>query len=105
MCLYRVLQESLQNVRKHANATYVVIRLLGSTRGVGLCVHDDGRGFEQDCQTSNGRKGLGLISMEERVGVLQGTFRIKTKPGDGTEIHAWVPLGQCQVSPNGGAQA
>ena len=104
-CLYRVLQESLQNVRKHANATYVVIRLLGSTRGVGLCVHDDGRGFEQDCQTSSGRKGLGLISMEERVGVLQGTFRIKTKPGDGTEIHAWVPLGQCQVSPNGGAQA
>lgn len=104
-CLYRVLQESLQNVRKHANATYVVIRLLGSTRGVGLCVHDDGRGFEQDCQTSSGRKGLGLISMEERVGVLQGTFRIKTKPGDGTEIHAWVPLGQCQVSPNGEAQA
>lgn len=104
-CLYRVLQESLQNVRKHANATYVVIRLLGSTRGVGLCIHDDGRGFDQDCQTSNGRKGLGLISMEERVGVLQGTFRIKTKPGDGTEIHAWVPLGQCQVSPNGGAQA
>lgn len=91
-CLYRVLQESLQNVRKHANATYVVIRLLGSTRGVGLCVHDDGRGFDQDHQTSNGRKGIGLISMEERVGALQGTFRLKTKPGDGTELHAWVPL-------------
>ena len=41
---------------------------------------------------SNGRKGLGLISMEERIGVLQGKFRIRTKPGDGMEIHAWVPL-------------
>ncbi|MHC9063319.1 PAS domain S-box protein [Nitrospira sp. CMX1] len=104
-CLYRVLQESLQNVRKHASATYVVIRLLGSIRGVGLCVHDDGRGFDQNHQTSNGRKGLGLISMEERVGALQGTFRLKTKPDDGTEVHAWVPLGQCEVSSNGGAPA
>ncbi len=91
-CLYRVLQESLQNVRKHANANSIVVRLLGSKLGVGLCVHDDGRGFDQDHQTSNGRKGLGLISMEERVGALQGTFQVKTKPGDGTEVHAWVPL-------------
>ncbi|MBK8275222.1 MAG: PAS domain S-box protein [Nitrospira sp.] len=91
-CLYRVLQESLQNVRKHANATYVVVRILGSTRGVGFCIHDDGHGFDQAKRVSNGRKGLGLVSMKERVGALQGTFRIKTKPGDGIEIHAWVPL-------------
>ncbi|WP_413933325.1 PAS domain S-box protein [Nitrospira sp. BLG_1] len=92
-CLYRVLQESLQNVRKHANATYVVVRLFGSKWGVGLCVHDDGRGFDYRQQMSNGRMGLGLISMEERVAALRGTFRIRTNPGDGTEIHAWVPLG------------
>ena len=90
-CLYRVLQESLQNIQKHANATSVLIRLLTTTRGVGLCVHDDGRGFEDTPETAR-RNGLGLTSMAERVGVLQGTFRVKTKPGDGTEVHAWVPL-------------
>ena len=90
-CLYRVLQESLQNVQKHANATSVLIRLLTTAGGVGLRVHDDGRGFEDAPETAR-RNGLGLTSMAERVGVLQGTFRVKTKPGDGTEVHAWVPL-------------
>ena len=92
-CLYRVLQESLQNIRKHADASSVLIRLMGTKRGIGLCVRDDGHGFDR-LSTSVGRlKGLGLISMQERVEALQGTFRIKTKPGDGTEVHAWVPLG------------
>ena len=90
-CLYRVLQESLQNVQKHANATSVLIRLLGTERGLGLCVHDDGQGFEHSAVTV-GRKGLGLTSMLERVGALKGTFRIRTKHGEGTEVHAWVPL-------------
>lgn len=90
-CLYRVLQESLQNVRKHANATSVLVRLLKTPQGVGLCVHDDGQGFEQT-QDSTKAKGLGLSSMAERVGILKGTFRIRTKPGDGTEIHASIPL-------------
>jgi PAS domain S-box-containing protein len=91
LCLYRVLQESLRNVQKHADATNVLVRFLGTARGVGLCVHDDGRGIE-NLESSTRRKGLGLISMEERVGTLGGEFRIRTKPGDGTEIHAWVPL-------------
>jgi PAS domain S-box-containing protein len=90
-CLYRIVQESLQNVRKHANATNVLVRLLRTDRGVGLCVRDDGRGIENAGETAR-RKGLGLTSMMERVGMLKGTFRIRTKPGDGTEIHAWVPL-------------
>jgi len=90
-CLYRVLQESLQNVRKHAQASNVLVRLLGTHRGVGLCVHDDGRGFEQRGASRDG-KGLGVTSMQERVRLLNGTFSIRTKRGDGTEIHAWVPL-------------
>jgi signal transduction histidine kinase len=56
-----------------------------------LCVHDDGCGIES-MERATLRKGLGLTSMEERVGALGGMFRIGTKPGDGTEIHAWVPL-------------
>jgi len=102
-CLYRVLQESLQNVRKHANATKVLVRLLGTTRGVGLCVHDDGRGFDFVREVSQERRGLGIISLQERVGALHGMFRVKTKPGDGTEVHAWIPLDQCAVSTKIGA--
>jgi len=90
-CLYRILQESLQNVRKHAQASNVLVRLLGTNRGVGLCVHDDGRGFEQR-GPGRGGKGLGVTSMQERVRLLNGIFSIRTKRGDGTEIHAWVPL-------------
>jgi len=101
-CLYRVLQESLQNVSKHAHATQVLIRLLKTPEGVGLCVHDDGRGFEQAQETSK-PKGLGLNSMAERVGTLKGTFRVRTKPGDGTEVHASVPLEQDEDSQKGGA--
>lgn len=90
-CLYRVLQEGLQNVQKHAEATTVLVRLLRTGRGLGLCIHDDGRGIENG-EGSTRRKGLGLTSMAERVGMLNGIFRIRTSPDDGTEIHAWVPL-------------
>ncbi|MGH7181840.1 MAG: PAS domain-containing sensor histidine kinase, partial [Nitrospiraceae bacterium] len=90
-CLYRVLQESLRNVRKHANATNVLVRLLRTDRGVGLCVHDDGSGIDHT-RADRERKGLGLTSMSERVLMLKGTFRLRTKTGEGTEVHAWVPL-------------
>jgi signal transduction histidine kinase len=58
-------------------------------RGLGLCVADDGRGF--DPAQANGR-GLGLVTMNERVTALDGHFRIRTNPGGGTHVHAWVPL-------------
>ncbi len=90
-CLYRVLQESLQNVRKHAEASGVLVRLVGTARGVGLCIHDDGRGFERSPDATK-QTGLGLTSMAERVRSLHGTFHVWTKAGQGTEIHAWVPL-------------
>ena len=88
-CLYRVTQESLQNVFKHAEASTVVVRLLGTSNGVGVCIYDDGKGFEE--QEASGL-GLGLLSMEERVRLAEGTFYIRTRPGGGTEVHAWVPL-------------
>jgi len=90
-CLYRVLQESLQNIRKHARATSVLVRLIHTGHGVGLCVHDDGRGFERR-EAGEGMSGLGLTSMAERLGLVNGTFRLRTKPDGGTELHAWVPI-------------
>jgi PAS domain S-box-containing protein len=90
-CLYRVLQESLQNIRKHAQATSVLVRLIRTGHGVGLCVHDDGRGFSPR-EAGEGMGGLGLTSMAERLGLVNGTFRLRTKPDGGTELHAWVPI-------------
>jgi PAS domain S-box-containing protein len=90
-CLYRIVQEGLQNVQKHAEATTVLVRLMRTGRGLGLCIHDDGRGVE-NVDGATQRKGLGLTSMAERVGMLNGVFRIRAKPGQGTELHAWVPL-------------
>ena len=89
LCLYRVAQESLQNVMKHAEASTVVVRVLGTSNGVGICIHDDGKGFEGQGSPAHG---LGLLSMEERVRLAEGTFCIRTRPGNGTEVHAWVPL-------------
>lgn len=91
LCLYRVLQEALNNVQKHAGATNVLVRFVGTGKGVGLRVHDDGRGIES-LEGAAPRKGLGLISMEERLSALQGTFRVRTRVGDGTELDAWLPL-------------
>ena len=90
-CLYRVLQESLRNVMKHAKATNVLIRLLRTDRGVALWVYDDGQGIDQTLADRN-RKGLGLTSMSERVLMVNGTFRFRTILGEGTEVHAWVPI-------------
>ena len=92
-CLFRVMQESVQNVVKHAQATSVTVQLRGSSKGVGLSVIDDGKGFDpQDLRTH--QQGLGLSSMEERLRQLHGFFRIQSRPCHGTKVCAWVP---CEV--------
>lgn len=89
-CLFRVMQESLQNVVKHAQATTVTVLLRGSSKGVGLSIIDNGKGFDpRDLRTH--RQGLGLSSMEERLRQLHGCFRIQSRPSYGTKVCAWVP--------------
>ncbi|MBX3335740.1 MAG: PAS domain S-box protein [Nitrospira sp.] len=92
-CLYRVLQESLQNVTKHAKAANILVRLQPSRNGVELSIQDDGLGFNQSGEATQPR-GLGLTSMAERVKTLHGTFRIESTVGFGTEIYAWIPLSE-----------
>lgn len=88
--LFRVMQESLQNVSKHAKATDVTVKLSGSSKGIGVSVRDNGKGF--NLGDKNARlKGLGLVSMEERTRGLGGFLRIHSFERDGTKVCAWIP--------------
>jgi signal transduction histidine kinase len=89
-CLFRVMQESVQNVVKHAHATLVTVQLRGSSKGFSLSVTDNGNGFNLHDQSTH-EHGLGLSSMEERLRQLHGFFRIRSRPSQGTKVCAWVP--------------
>ena len=90
LCLYRIAQEALGNVAKHANARQVEVRLTRSNGTVCLLVSDDGAGFDSSRSETSG--GLGLINMRERVRQLNGTFEFESKPGHGTRVKAEVPF-------------
>jgi len=90
-CLYRVAQEGMRNVSRHAQATQVNVRMIGVDGGVRLSIQDNGKGFGIK-ERELGKHGLGLIGMEERVRVVQGTYEVKSVPGRGTKITVWVPI-------------
>lgn len=92
-CLYRVAQEGLANISRHARAKSVRVELQRVRDGLQLRVSDDGVGF--DVKHDDGRRGsLGLLSMKERVSLVAGSFDIQSTPGEGTRICAWVPFKQ-----------
>ena len=92
--LFRVAQEALANVRKHAQATRVGVKLQPLQQSVRLEVWDRGRGFQPIKVSNKGRPGekIGLSSMQERVALLSGYFKVDSKPGFGTQVVAEVPL-------------
>lgn len=96
LVLYRVAQEALTNIAKHAVATRVRIDLERQTDDVTLSVIDDGIGFEPKRETAGDGRGLGLglFGMAERVSLVGGTFSIWSQPERGTEIFAFIPLDQ-----------
>jgi signal transduction histidine kinase len=89
LCLYRVAQEGLLNINKHAQAKEVLVKLVTDKDGFQLFVSDDGNGFE----VGGGGKprGLGLLSMEERVRLLDGSLQIQSQLGKGTDLRARLP--------------
>jgi PAS domain S-box-containing protein len=89
VCLYRVLQEALQNAIKHSGARKVEVFLCRKGDQMELTVCDRGAGF--DLKTTQGR-GLGLVSMKERLKTVHGHLAIRSEPKLGTLIQAWVPL-------------
>ncbi len=90
--LYRVAQESLTNVVRHARAGNVFLRLHKLKDRVRLEVHDDGKAFVAQRALSSRRRGrLGLLGMRERVEMMEGHFAIESSPGDGTTVTAELP--------------
>jgi PAS domain S-box-containing protein len=90
VCLYRVLQEALQNATKHSGARHVEVWLRGGADQIELTVHDSGPGFDPE-EAFKGR-GLGLTSMKKRLEAFNGQLSIDSKPQGGTTIRAHVPL-------------
>ena len=91
LCLFRVLQEALQNAVKHSGVRSFTVDLHGTEELIELTVSDNGAGFEQ--QEAFARPGIGLISMRERLQLVHGDICVRSKPGSGTTILAHVPLG------------
>jgi two-component system sensor histidine kinase DegS len=90
--VFRVTQESLTNVAKHARASQVAVSLRKLRHGVEVQIKDDGEAFEVEQQLgANGKKRLGLLGMQERVRLVNGRFAIKSAPGKGTTVRVEIP--------------
>jgi len=93
ICFYRVLQEALTNVAKHAHASHVWVALRCDADTLSLSVEDDGQGFDVPTEVSVARqpRGIGLVGMRERLELLRGRLEIKSRPGQGTRLVAYAP--------------
>jgi signal transduction histidine kinase len=86
-CIYRIIQEALNNVARHSGARRASVTIRVDERQIEVAVRDDGKGFDPaHC------RGLGILGMEERARLLHGAFQVASKPGAGTEISARLPL-------------
>jgi signal transduction histidine kinase len=90
LCLYRIVQEALGNAAKHARAKRITVALTRSNDQVTLTVADDGVGFDRSRLGTIG--GLGLVTMRERAGQLNGKFDFETAPERGTVIKVDIPF-------------
>jgi two-component system NarL family sensor kinase len=88
--LFRITQEALNNIDKHAQATRVDLRLIYLARGVRLSILDDGEGFDVDAMQHHPHRGIGLRNMQERLESIGGHLRIRSRPGS-TRVIAEVP--------------
>jgi signal transduction histidine kinase len=97
---YRIMQEALANVVRHAKASKVTVQVARNCGSVEITVSDNGQGFTVEPSSTGtftfrreeGLHGLGLTSMTERARIIEGTLQIKSSPGSGTTIHLTVPL-------------
>lgn len=90
LCLFRVVQEGLRNVKKHSGASRAKVTLEQINGHLHLVISDDGTGF--DLKGLSSKQGLGLFSMEERARLIGASFRIHSEPRKGTRIEVWAPV-------------
>ena len=102
LALYRILQEALKNVERHARARHVTVRLTKQDDIVRLAINDDGIGFDPNHHPARrkGKGGLGLLGMRERATYVGGTLIVKSALGKGTTIQTQIPL--CTARAGGG---
>ncbi|MFG1946832.1 PAS domain S-box protein [Nonomuraea sp. NPDC048826] len=89
--VFRICQEALTNVRKHARATSVRVSLASADHGVHVKVGDDGVGFADPDDTSARRGHFGLIEMRERAEISGGWWQFHSRPGEGSTVEFWIP--------------
>jgi signal transduction histidine kinase len=94
-CIYRIVQEALNNIGRHANARNVLISLFGAPHLVSLAVQDDGAGFDV---AQKAKSGLGLLGIAERARDLNGQCRIDSKPGSGTVLTVELPVQESEAA-------
>lgn len=90
--LFRVAQEALRNAQRHAQPQHIRVELRAAHGGTSLTVVDDGAGFDPEAQRDHAS--LGLASMRERVALLGGRLEVRSRPGQGTRVTAWVPAAE-----------
>lgn len=93
LILFRVVQEAVINISKHAQAKNVYVTMSFEPSGIEMEIYDDGRGFvEKEVFESAGETGFGIIGMRERVALVDGKLSICSKPGEGTYVNVFVPV-------------
>lgn len=96
LTLFRVAQEALHNAKKHSNASECQIRLSHDRRQVKLTVTDNGDGFDVKNVRANKENGFGIMSMKERIELLNGNLKLESAPGEGTTLTVQIPIHTAQ---------
>lgn len=98
VAIFRMVQEAVNNARRHAQASLIQVRIVYADNHVEISVDDDGIGFDMEKLKSEwiDRESFGLMSMKERIELLGGTFTVTSVPGEGTRIAAQLPLGEVE---------
>ncbi|HHW48824.1 MAG TPA: sensor histidine kinase [Clostridiaceae bacterium] len=103
LTIFRIVQEAISNVKKHANAQNMIVNLEFMEKHLKLHIYDDGKGFEVEdlkLRSNDVNSGFGLINMRERVELLGGDYKINSEPGKGTRINITIPLVQEEEDTN-----
>jgi signal transduction histidine kinase len=87
---YRIVQESLNNVRRHSGSSVASVGATCRADAVELVIEDRGRGFDS---RATGSSGIGLVGLHERAALVGGTCRVESERGVGTRVHVRLPLG------------